>query len=377
MLAGAGARGAFEAGALAAVLPGLEAEGRRPRLFVGTSAGALNAVLFASVAAQPAADAAATATARWESLSVGDVLASPARSLTASGIRYVAGLFGLPIQAYSLLDSRPLLATLAEGTVWDDLHRNVRDGTVEAVAVATTHVASGRTVVWVEAAPGVPLPPADEGAGISYVAATLTSEHVRASAAIPAAFPPVELEHPDGSTAWYVDGGVRLNAPLAPAIALGADGLVIVSTDVDTRPLAPVGAGQPAIPDVVDQILHALTGDRLIADVAALRRVNRLLANGATASTAVGRGYRSIPFQLLVPASDAALGELAEAALAQVGSLPSLLRKGHADLNALGFLLRASPGVRGDLLSYLFFDAAFTAPAVTLGHAVGAGWEET
>ncbi len=40
VLAGAGARGAYEAGILSTLLPALEDRNERPTLFVGTSAGA-------------------------------------------------------------------------------------------------------------------------------------------------------------------------------------------------------------------------------------------------------------------------------------------------------------------------------------------------
>jgi NTE family protein len=44
VLAGGGARGAYEAGVLSVLLLALEAEGMRPDVIVGTSAGAMNAV---------------------------------------------------------------------------------------------------------------------------------------------------------------------------------------------------------------------------------------------------------------------------------------------------------------------------------------------
>jgi predicted acylesterase/phospholipase RssA len=48
VIAGAGARGAYEMGALSVLLPWLREHGRSPRIIVGTSAGAMNAVLVAA-----------------------------------------------------------------------------------------------------------------------------------------------------------------------------------------------------------------------------------------------------------------------------------------------------------------------------------------
>src|SRR5438309_7147608 len=53
VLAGGGARGAYEIGALSALLPRLEARGERPRVIVGTSVGAINAAYLAATADQP------------------------------------------------------------------------------------------------------------------------------------------------------------------------------------------------------------------------------------------------------------------------------------------------------------------------------------
>jgi len=53
VLAGGGARGAYEAGALSVLLPVLEDRGQRPRILVGTSVGALNTSFLAANAHLP------------------------------------------------------------------------------------------------------------------------------------------------------------------------------------------------------------------------------------------------------------------------------------------------------------------------------------
>src|SRR5665213_4281494 len=53
VLAGGGARGAYEAGALSVLLPLLEKRGERPRILIGTSVGALNVSFLAANAHLP------------------------------------------------------------------------------------------------------------------------------------------------------------------------------------------------------------------------------------------------------------------------------------------------------------------------------------
>ena len=53
VLAGGGARGAYEAGVLSVLAPELEKRRLRPRIVVGTSVGALNAAFLAANAHRP------------------------------------------------------------------------------------------------------------------------------------------------------------------------------------------------------------------------------------------------------------------------------------------------------------------------------------
>ena len=78
VLAGAGARGAYEAGVLSVLLPALEAQGMRPTIFVGSSAGAINAAAFGSMSHLSADAAGKQATGIWREIGPGDVFRPPA-----------------------------------------------------------------------------------------------------------------------------------------------------------------------------------------------------------------------------------------------------------------------------------------------------------
>jgi NTE family protein len=242
--AGAGARGAYEAGALSILIPWLCEHHARPATLTGTSAGAINATLFAAVADREPAEGAALALDAWRSLTLHKVFRSPLVSAPLETFpRYVSQLLGRG-HVVSLLDTSPLRATAEEimKPFAKELHDNIvgEKPVVEALAVAATSDTE-RTTVFVDARDDVAMPPSDPGRAIDYQRAEITRDHVLASSAIPALFPPVDV---DGHS--YIDGGVRLNVPLKPAIALGATQLVVVATHPATYPQPT--AGMPPVP---------------------------------------------------------------------------------------------------------------------------------
>jgi NTE family protein len=352
--AGAGARGAFEAGALSVLVPWLAKHRLRPTVFVGTSAGSINASLLAATADLEPDDAAERLLAFWRGLRVRSVYRSPLLSGPGTVAAYVGQLFGRS-HVVSLLDTTPLIGfakqTLAPYV--GPLRGNVESGRVQALAVVATD-ASERTTVFADLARGVRLPGTNRGRAIDYRATKVTFKHILASSAIPVLFRPVEI---DG--AYYVDGGVRLNAPLAPAVALGATHVVAVATHPESYPAAPPPQRPQRPPDVVDSIVSAvgsLLADAMVEDLHTLDKLNAN-ANGSRA--------RLIPRLFVGPKTRHEIGELAAKVYGERYHRRRVVNE--FDFRALHALVGAREKGNGDLLSYLFFDTAFLEAAIQLG----------
>jgi NTE family protein len=212
-------------------------------------------------------------------------------------------------------------------------------------------------------------------------------DHVLASSAIPLAFPPVRVREPERVAGWYVDGGVRLNAPLHPAVGLGATRILLVSATATTyAPLPPPAPAEPT-PDLADagaQVLHATLADRMTEDLRDLCRVNRFveqvseLGHRDALRHPDGRPYRCIDVMAVSPP----VGELGElAAEVYERRTRGLGRLAELDNWLLGRVLRgAGDGVgRRELLSYLLFDEEYFAGGIELGRraaeqALAVGW---
>jgi NTE family protein len=394
VLAGGGARGAYELGALAALLPALEARGERPRVIVGTSVGAINAAFLAGMADRPVEEVVKRGAEIWMSLGFDDVLAhlgSP--SALRRLARYVGQFLGVPgARLDALLDPTPLRATLTRIVQFDAIERNVAgpDPELHAAAVVSTSALTSRSVVFHR---GGGAPRRDDKRGIDYVDADvggLTEEHVRASSAIPGAFPSVHVGSPERARGWYVDGGTRLNTPIKPALALGAERVVVIALNAIGAPAA-TGQAEPIAgeqkPDALAgaaQLLQAVLVDPLANDVATLATINRLVGRRATRDRSNGDGGRSggakrrpkrqVPYIFIRPRERDAIGRLAQQVFEQhYADLGDALRS-----RDLAFLGRAVSGgtdpAHGELLSYLFFAPELARELIALGKADAERW---
>ena len=267
VLAGAGARGAYQAGALSVILPALGAE--QPRVYRGSSVGAINAVGVTSLSHLHPEKAAIALLDLWRSVRRRDVFAwSPGAAVRR------AWRGGDTRRPRGLLDRTPLHATMARLVDWPQFHANVAADRVWGCGVVGTANATHRSAVFLEARPGAQVPEDDELRGIEFRPAQITPVHVVASSAIPAVFPAVRLEDDRGGD-WYVDGGVRLNTPIKPALTLGAGRVVVVATD-PARPAPPAGRDRPpGVGTGLVDLLRTVLVDPMVEDLRTLVSQNR------------------------------------------------------------------------------------------------------
>ncbi len=150
VLSGGGARGAYEVGVLRYILGKLTprlGETARPRIFSGTSVGAINACALA--AHHDVSDFAVRQIAeRWRHLGLEQIfrlgwgdLAGLARWLLGSGRANGPN---------SLLDAAPLADLVRSVIPWRNLHQAIADRRVLGATVSATDVETGHTVVFME-----------------------------------------------------------------------------------------------------------------------------------------------------------------------------------------------------------------------------------
>lgn len=369
VLSGGGARGAYEVGVLLHLADHLPAMLAHVRVVTGTSVGAVNAAYLASRGVTP--EAVRELALVWRSLAIDDLVGidrTGLRALLAAGGKR---LVGRPVKSppIGVLSVDGIVKLVTEHTDWRGLRRVVRDGRLDAVGLAATDIATGRTHFFVEHAPHLhPRWGRGDDAPIPHPT-RLGPHHVLASAAIPVLFPPVSVER-----RWYMDGGVRNNTPLSPALGLGADTLLIISVRAapEAHKAAPAdefsGFGQ-----ILGKVLDSVFLDRVAFDLDRLTRINDLvqaIADTAGPSTlesvtaalsALGRPtYRRVPYAHVRPARD--LGELASEHLGRTKGASAL-----SFSRVLRALFQDDAGTTGDAASFLLFDGGYASTLLEEG----------
>lgn len=372
ILSGGGARGAYEVGVLWYVFDDLSRmRGAPPKIDIlcGTSVGAVNACYLAAHLADPVLGM-RRLVHLWSELQITSVLGFGARQF--AGIPRL--LMGGGDAGTGLFDVKPMADLVQREISWRAVARTLRKRQLRALTISTTEVSTGRTVVFMQTAPDVTIPPTAPPRTL-FKSDHIGPHHALASAAIPLLFPPVRIDDE-----LYLDGGLRQNTPIAPALRLGATHIFAIgsSREVQGTQLREQGASESRAPGaafLLGKVLNAFLLDHVDVDLELLRRLNNVIVDGTNAYgpaflEAMSReaerrnqpAYRYVrPFEIR-PSED--IGKLAS----------DHVRKGKLMGNPfltkrLLNLVDIGAGDESDLASYLLFDGHFCRQLIEMGRS--------
>jgi NTE family protein len=359
VLSGGGARAGYQVGVLRALVKILDGHKTPFNILAGLSAGAINCTALA-IRAHDFPAAVEHLYETWRELQPHKVYKTNTLELMQLGTRWVkdlttGGLLGKSQSNY-LLDTQPLRRLLLSRLSTEEIPLHISTGQLRGIAISATSYATSHNVTFFDAAPDVQ--PWVRGGRVS-VREHLTVEHIMASSAIPMFFPPVCIRE-----RAFGDGGVRMTAPLSPAIHMGADRILAVGikhklTREEARALLTEANGKHvSTAQISGVLLNALFLDSLDDDMERLQRVNRTLsAIPESVRPTTPDALRRIPALLLSPSID--LGHLAAD---EYRKFPWMLRHLLRGIGATG-------DYGWDLMSYLAFQPGYIHRLIELGES--------
>lgn len=271
MLPGGGARGAYQVGVLKAIMDMMPTGFRFP-IINGTSAGAINATVMASHARRQRYGA-KRLEYFWRNIHCDDVYRTDARCVFKTMARVVGSLFfgRLGLQPpKSLLDNTPLQQLLQRELKLAQIQEAIDEGFLTGLSITASSYDTAMAKCFFQGNQAINPWQRTRRVGLRE---RITVNHVLASTALPFLFPAQRIgyEH-------YGDGGLRMTAPLSPAIHLGADRILVIGTRDESPIETPRKVTEyPSMGHLGGYLLDTIFMDMLMADLSRLQRINRTL----------------------------------------------------------------------------------------------------
>lgn len=355
ILAGGGARAAYQVGVLKAIARMRAPLTHNPFPVVcGTSAGAINATAL-SIYAADFQDAISRLLAVWGHFTVDQVFRSDAIGLSKSAAHWLAAMMlgGLGRHNPTALFDRAPLEQLLRGYLpCEQIADSIANGHLHALSVTASGYTTGQSVTFYQSAEVIE--PWDRAIRVGCPA-QITIEHLMASSAIPFIFQAVKINRE-----FFGDGSMRQIAPISPALHLGADRILVIGVRSQNDPefVRQKTRDYPSMAQIGGHVLNSIFLDSMDADLERLKRINRTLE--LIPKKLIEDGTIKLkPVKVLEinPSRD-----ISKIAQQHAQRLPPAVR----------FFMRGIGGLSSNstsLLSYLLFDKAYCRDLIALGYA--------
>lgn len=356
VLPGGGARGAYQVGVLKAISEILPDSSKNPfPIMSGTSVGAINAALLAAES-DSFNNGVIKLNDIWGSFSSDRIYKTNPMSLFLNSLHWLLTLITAGIlvkNPKSLLNNDPLEKMLKETLDFEGIQLNIDKKNIEAIAVTCASYSRRSTSTFVQSNNSNLIWKKFHREGKNAV---INISHLMASVALPLIFPAKIIEHQ-----YFGDGAMRQATPLSPAIRLGANKLLIITTNESHRDIKPKHKQpiHPSIAEIGGYMLDALFSDGLYSDLERLDRINQIVENNDSSVKTNNKKMKKIDYLVISPSKS--INEVAQNHYHQMPLSIRLILRG----------LGVKNNRNSDLVSFLLFESLFTKSLIELGYEDG------